>query len=113
MVQFKKEFLYSKILIKTQSLGRIELNTENADPEKWANVPELAFMFEDVQPIESKTAKIKEVIVNAPEENAQENEAKSIDDFTKKEIEKILNEKGIEFLKKATKTELFNLMINS
>jgi hypothetical protein len=59
MKQFKAEFKHSKILVKTNSLGKVEINTDKADPEKWANVPELAFMFEDVQEVKAKKAEIK------------------------------------------------------
>jgi hypothetical protein len=63
MLQFKAEYHNSKIIIKTQSLGKLEINTETADPEKWANVPELAFMFEDVPVQPKKEAKVNIVVV--------------------------------------------------
>ena len=33
MIQFKAEFKYSKILVKTSSLGKIEIDCQKADPE--------------------------------------------------------------------------------
>lgn len=114
MVQFKAEYQYSKILVKTQSLGKIEINAETADPEKWSKVPELAFMFEEVETTNKKTAIVEKVVVETIENNDgdQENEI-SIDDMTKKEIEAVLKNKGIDYPKKATKAELFKIMIEA
>jgi hypothetical protein len=81
MKQFKAEFKHSKILVKTNSLGKVEINTDKADPEKWANVPELAFMFEDVEEVKVKKAEIKieKHEVKEPEKMI-DNSAKSPDD---------------------------------
>lgn len=59
MVKFKEEYQNCKVTVRT-ALGKVEVNTANADPAKWVNIPELAFMFESVESIE--TPKAKEVV---------------------------------------------------
>jgi hypothetical protein len=49
MAKFKPEFENAKVTVRTAT-GKIEVNTYGADPNKWVNVPELAFMFEHVAP---------------------------------------------------------------
>ena len=48
MYKFKAEYQDARVTVKTHSHGKVEVNTRNADPNKWAHVPELAFMFEEV-----------------------------------------------------------------
>ena len=49
MAKFKPEFENAKVTVRTAT-GKIEVNTQGVDPNKWAHVPELAFMFEHVAP---------------------------------------------------------------
>ena len=54
MYQFKAEYQNARVTVKTNSFGKVEINTNNADANKWAIVPELAFMIEAVNAIEPK-----------------------------------------------------------
>lgn len=54
MYQFKAEYQNARVTVKTNSFGKVEVNTSNADANKWAVVPELAFMIEPVNAIEPK-----------------------------------------------------------
>lgn len=54
MYQFKAEYQNARVTVKTNSFGKVEVNTSNADANKWAVVPELAFMIEPVNTIEPK-----------------------------------------------------------
>jgi hypothetical protein len=54
MYQFKAEYQNARVTVKTNSFGKVEINTSNADANKWAIVPELAFMIESVNAIEPK-----------------------------------------------------------
>lgn len=53
MVKFKEEYQNCKVTVRT-ALGKVEVNTANADPAKWVNIPELAFMFESVEAPKAK-----------------------------------------------------------
>jgi hypothetical protein len=48
MYQFKAEYQNARVTVKTNAFGKVEVNTSNADANKWAIVPELAFMIEEV-----------------------------------------------------------------
>jgi len=48
MYKFKDEYQDARVTVKTHSFGKVEVNTRNADANKWAHVPELAFMIEEV-----------------------------------------------------------------
>ena len=48
MYQFKAEYQNARVTVKTNSFGKVEINTSSADANKWAIVPELAFMIEEV-----------------------------------------------------------------
>jgi hypothetical protein len=101
MIQFKAEFKYSKILVKTSSLGKIEIDCQKADPEKWSKIPELAFMFEDTKETPSKRAEINIEVHNIQEEEETKElptnykdilelaEAKGYDGKSKKKVDLI------------------------
>jgi len=72
MYQFKAEYQNARVTVKTNSFGKVEINTSNADANKWAVVPELAFMIEEVGKREAITVanvseKAKEWADNFPE----------------------------------------------
>lgn len=64
MTRFKEEYQNCKVTVRT-ALGKVEVNTVNADPNKWINIPELAFMFESVEAsTESKSVNYEDMTLN-------------------------------------------------
>lgn len=64
MARFKEEYQNCKVTVRT-ALGKVEVNTVNADPNKWANIPELAFMFESVEaPKEINSVNYEDMTLN-------------------------------------------------
>lgn len=65
MKKFKAEYQNARVTVKTNSFGKVEVNTSSADANKWAVVPELAFMIEDTTEVEKvETVNYEDMTLN-------------------------------------------------
>ncbi len=68
MKQFKKQYINSKVMVRTEFGQKIEIDTASADPNKWSKIKEFNFLFED-----STNQSVKESPIEEPIETQTEN----------------------------------------
>lgn len=78
MYKFKDEFQNCEVYIKSHSLGRIKINTAQADPNKWQKIPEFEHLFERVEAVPQKEV----------EENTQD-DSSEWDGYTLSELREV------------------------
>lgn len=89
MIKFKKEYQNAKVIVKTPTHGKVEIDTTTADASKWSKIDELSFMFEDVKEVEQPKAKVNKVIIEDSDPTEEENTKNEYEDYTLNELREL------------------------